>query len=525
MASMTTRYAPNGAVAAANHLAAQAGAAMLERGGTAADAAVATAAAMAVTSPHLCGVGGDLFAIVVDPSGAPAALNASGRAGSGADAARLRSGGHARMPFRDDINTVTVPGFIDGITTLHARFGSLALADVLAPAIGLARGGFPVSVTLADASHVLAPAVRAAAFGAPDTLVRGRRLTIPGVGRTLADVADGGRDAFYEGSPGTALRALGEGLFSAEDLRTLQADWVQPLSLRAFGRRLWTIPPNSQGYLALAGAWIAEQVGVPEDPADDAWAFVLVEAARQAAHDRLAVLNDAADGAALISPERLAPRAQAIRDQASRGLADVYSDGDTTYLCAVDGDRTGVSLIMSNAAGFGSHLMLDEHGIFLHNRGMGFSLQDGHPAEFGPGRRPPHTLSPVAVTREDGTLDAVLGTMGGDAQPQIVLQLLARMLIAGEDPGTAVGAPRWGLTREESNGFDVWEREDPPIVALEHGAPPAWAQGLRRRGYRIYEAEPGDGGFGHAQAIQVAADDILRGAADPRPYDGACVGL
>jgi gamma-glutamyltranspeptidase / glutathione hydrolase len=523
--SMTTRYAPNGAVAAANHLAARAGAAMLERGGTAADAAVAAAATMAVTSPHMCGLGGDLFAIVVASGAPPAALNASGHAGSGADPARLRSEGHTRMPFRDDIHTVTVPGCVDGLIALHARFGTLALAEVLAPAIGLARDGFPVSLTLADASQVLAPEVRAAAFGAPDALVRGRRLTVPGVGQALADVADGGRNAFYEGAAGRALRALDEGLFSEEDLRTVQADWVQPLSLDAFGRRLWTIPPNSQGYLALAGAWIAEQVGVPEDPADEMWAFALVEAARQAAHDRLAVLHDRADGAALISPERLAPRAQAIRNQAARGLADVYSDGDTTYLCAVDGDRTGVSLIMSNAAGFGSHLVLEEHGVFLHNRGMGFSLQEGHPAEFGPGRRPPHTLSPLAVTRQDGALDAVLGTMGGDAQPQIVLQLLARTLLAEEDPGTAVDAPRWSLTREESDGFDVWEREDPPIVALEYGAPAAWAEGLRRRGYRVHEAGSGEGGFGHAQVIQVARDDMLGGAADPRPRDGACVGL
>ena len=279
---------------------------------------------------------------------------------------------------------------------------------------------------------------------------------------------------------------------------------MQPLSLEAFGRRLWTIPPNSQGYLALAGAWIAEQVGVPVDPAEEAWAFVLVEAARQAAHDRLAVLHESADGAALISPERLAPRAEAIGGGAGRGLADVYGDGDTTYLCAVDGDRTGVSLIMSNAAGFGAHLVLTEHGILLHNRGMGFSLTDGHPAEFGPGRRPPHTLSPLAVTREDGGLHAVIGSMGGDAQPQIVLQLLARTLIAGEDPGTAVGAPRWSLTREESPGFDAWETTEPPIVALEHGrarrlerglAPP-WlprlARPSRRRRLRPRPGHPRD---------------------------------
>jgi gamma-glutamyltranspeptidase/glutathione hydrolase len=429
------------------------------------------------------------------------------------------------MPFRDDVRSVTVPGCVDGLIALNARFGSMALADVLAPAIRLARNGFPVSPTLAAASHVLPPALRATAFGDPGVLVRGRRLRVPGIGRALDAVAAGGRAAFYEGGPGDALRALGRGLFSEADLRTVQADWVAPLSLDAFGRRLWTIPPNSQGYLALSGAWIADRVGVPEDPGDEGWAFVLVEAARQAAHDRIAVLHDRADGASLLSPERLAPRAEAMRAQASRGLADAYRDGDTTYLCAVDGDRTGVSLIMSNAAGFGSHLVLGENRIFLHNRGVGFSLQDGHPAELGPGRRPPHTLSPLAVTRDGGVLDAVIGTMGGDAQPQILLQLLARTLIAGQDAGTAVGAPRWSLTREGSTGFDVWEVEEPPIVALEHDAPQTWADGLRRRGYRVWRNESADEGFGHAQLIRVTDDDLLCGAADPRALDGACVGL
>jgi gamma-glutamyltranspeptidase/glutathione hydrolase len=522
---MLTRYAPNGAVAAANHLAAQAGTAMLERGGNAVDAAVSAAAAMAATSPHMCGLGGDLFAIVVAPGQPPAALNASGRAGSGADPAQLRAEGFSEMPFREDLRSVTVPGCVDGLVALNARSGRLSLADVLAPAIRLARDGFPVSPTLAGASYSLAPEVRAAAFGDAGALVRGRRLRLPGVARVLREIADGGRSAYYEGGPGEALRALGAGLFSAEDLQSVGADWVDPLSLDAFGRRLWTIPPNSQGYLTLSSAWIADRVGVPADPEDDAWAFLLVEAARQAAHDRVAVLHDRADGGALLSAQRLGPRAEAIRDQAGLGLADVYGDGDTTYLCAVDAERTGVSLILSNAAGFGSHLVLEEHGIFLHNRGMGFSLEPGHPAEYGPGRRPPHTLSPLAVTRDDGALDAVLGTMGGDAQPQILIQLLARCLVSEQDAGTALRAPRWSLTREASNGFDVWDVPEPPIVALEHDAPATWTEGLRARGYEVNRNGPADEGFGHAQMIQVTADDVLCGAADPRSGDGACVGL
>lgn len=523
---MLTRYAPTGAVAAANHLAAQAGASMLARGGNAADAAVAAGAAMAVTSPHMCGLGGDAFAVVIAPGQAPAALNASGRAGAGSDAARLRGEGLTEMPFRDDVRSVTVPGCVDGLVALSARFGTMPLAEVLAPAIHLARDGFPVSPTLAAASHVLPSEIRAAMFGDAGALARGRRLALPRVGQVLAEIATGGRAAFYEAGPGDALRALGAGLFSDEDLRLDQADWVEPLTLGAFGRRLWTIPPNSQGYLTLASAWIADQVGVPEDPGDDAWAFTLVEAARQAAHDRVAVLHDRADGAALLSPERLGPRAEAIRVRAGRGLADIYSDGDTTYLCAVDRDRAGVSLILSNASGFGSHLVLAEHGIFLHNRGMGFSVKEGHPAELAPGRRPPHTLSPLAVTDDDGALDAVIGTMGGDAQPQILLQLLARTLIAGQEAGTAIGAPRWALTREASTGFDTWDSAEPPIVAIERHAPDAWQQGLARRGYRVRRSEiDPDGGFGHAQMIRVAADDMLGGAADPRTRDGACVGL
>jgi gamma-glutamyltranspeptidase/glutathione hydrolase len=361
---MLTRYAPDGAVAAANHLAASAGLSILDRGGNAADAAIAAAAAMAVTSPHMCGLGGDMFALVAEPGAAPVALNASGRAGSGADPVRMRDEGHQRIPFQGDIRAVTIPGLVDGLVALHERFGSIALAALLAPALRLARDGFPVSPTLADASRFLPASARATAFGAGAALLPGRRLRVPGVAAALAGVAAGGRAAFYEGAVGAELCALGRGLFTEGDLRTLQADWVSPLALTAFGRELWTVPPNSQGYLVLAGAWIAEAVGVPDDPDDELWAFVLVEAARQAAHDRVAVLHEHADGPGLVSPSRLGPRAEAVRSRASAGLADFYREGGTTYLCAVDGRRLGVSLIMSNAAGFGSHLVLPERGIF-----------------------------------------------------------------------------------------------------------------------------------------------------------------
>lgn len=521
---MITRYAPAGGVAAAHHLAAAAGVVMIDRGGNAADAAVAAGAVMAVVAPHMCGLGGDLFAVIRWPGQPTAALNASGRAGSGADAAALRGEGLARMPFQYDARAVTVPGCVDGLIALHSRFGSLELSELLAPAQRLASGGFPVSAGLAEASDWLHGPDRDAAFGTDALLESGQRLRLPGVARALAAIASGGRSAFYEDMVGADLLAMSAGVFSQADLQVPQAAWVEPLGLGAFGRTLWTVPPNSQGYLALSGAWIAAQAGIPGDPQDGAWAPLLVESARQAAYDRPAVLHEGADGKALIAPERLEPRVAAVLESSGVDLGDFYQPGGTTYICAVDSSRAGVSLIMSNAADFGSHLVLPGSGIFLHNRGMGFSLDPGHPAGYAPGRRPPHTLSPLLVTDASGGLDSVLGCMGGDAQPQILLQLLARLFAAHQDPGDAVAAPRWALSREPTNGFDVWNSDDPLVVRLESDAPPGWSRALRQRGYEVVEEQPGDLNFGHAQVIQVTDDDLLAGAADPRSGDGAFVG-
>ncbi len=498
---------------------------MLDRGGNAVDAAIAAAAVMSVTSPHMCGLGGDLFAMVARPGAEPDVLNASGRAGSGADPERLRSEGAPAMPFLHDVRSVTVPGCVAGLAALHERFGTLPLSGLFAPALRLADGGFPVTPTLALAAADLAPRELAAAFGDQDALTPGARLVLPGIARTLEEIAANGAAGFYGGACGRELIETGGGEFSADDLRAARAEWVRPLSIAALGRRLWTVPPNSQGYLTLASTWIAEQVGLPADPGDQRWAFLLVEAARQAAFDRPQVLHEHADGQALIGPGRLAPRAAVVADKASLGLGDVYGDGGTTYVSVVDRHRMCVSLIMSNAADFGSRIVLPGSGIFLHNRGMGFSLVRGHPAEYLPGRRPPHTLAPLIVTSLAGEPDSVIGTMGADAQPQILLQLLVRMLVHGEQPGAAIGAPRWVLGRDPTTDFDIWQLDDPPLVRLEHGTPPAWADGLSQRGYEILQSPPGDQSFGHAQAIRIVDGGMLAGAADPRSYDGACVGL
>ena len=179
----------------------------------------------------------------------------------------------------------------------------------------------------------------------------------------------------------------------------------------------------------------------------------------------------------------------------------------------------GVSLMQSNAAGWGAHLVVPGTGIFLQNRGIGFSLSPGHPAELAPGRRPPHTLAPALVT--DGrTLLAVLGTQGGDLQPQVVLQLLARILRNRQTPGDAVYAPRWSLG---DGGFSTWDGDGPQVTMLERAAPSSWELGLVQRGHRVVRAQPG-ANFGHAQLILVRGDGQLAGASDPRAITGAAIG-
>lgn len=511
-----TAHGSAGLVAAADAHATAIGVAVLRRGGNAVDAAIATNAAMAVVGPHLCGVGGDLFALVhVD--GEVHTLNSSGRTGSGASAAALRDEGHTEMPFRHDVRTVTIPGCVDGWVALHERFGTLPLAELLEPAAALATDGFPASPLLAGSVAVLDErGRRALAVLADQATRRDAPVRLPGVARTLRAVAADGRAAFYEGEFGAGLIELGDGWFTADDLARSQAEWVTGLAADAFGVTLHTIPPNSQGYLTLAGARLAEAVGLPDDTDATMWAHVLIEAAKQAGYDRPAVLAEGVDGAALIAA--IDARAAAISPERAAALGGAAHDGDTTYLCTVDRNGMGVSLIQSNASGFGSWLAEPNTGINLHNRGLGFSLVAGHPAELAPGRRPPHTLSPALATR-GGRLEAVFGTMGGDAQPQILLQVAARLFHHGQTPEEAIGAGRWAL-RGPVTGFDTWTAPEGLVVSLEASVPAAWADELTALGHTTQRVEKYDTTFGHAHAIARVGDG-WGAAADPRTLVGA----
>ncbi|WP_211207370.1 gamma-glutamyltransferase family protein [Stackebrandtia nassauensis] len=503
-------------VVSADERASAAGVEVLRGGGTAVDAAIAANAVLAVTAPHLCGMGGDLFAVVQDGDSAPVALNASGRAGSGADPEGLRAAGYGVMPLFDDVRSVTVPGCVDGWVALHERFGRLALAEVFAAAVGFAEDGFGASPLLASAVPVLRG--KAGAEELAEATWAGAVVRRGGVARALRAVAAEGRDGFYCGEFGRGLVRLADGLFSVEDLRRGSADWVSPIGVDAVGHRVWVTPPNSQGYLVGLGLAIADGLPLPDDPDDPLWAHLLIEAARRAGCDRPELLHEGFDAGVVLSPEEVGRRRGLIDPGQAAGMPDSAAAGDTTYLCAAEHGGLAVSLIQSNASGFGSRIFEPGTGIGLHNRGLGFSLLPGHPAEYRPGRRPPHTLAPALVTRRDGSTRALVGTMGGDTQPQILLQVITRLLRHGQSPAEAVGAARWRIGN--SNGFDTWRDGERAPIELEEAAPDAWDR-LEAKGHLVNRVPTG---FGHAHVIEMDDSGQFAGAADPRTVIGSAQG-
>jgi len=523
-----TRYARAGMVSTIDAIATAAGVDLLRRGGSAVDAAIGANAALAVIAPYMCGMGGDLWALVHDGSGAPHTLNAAGFAGSGADADRVRGEEHEYIPLKGHISSVTVPGAVDGWLALHERFGRLPLAEVLAEAIRLADGGFAASPGLAASARLVAEVPDNTDI--PGDLASGQIVHRPGSARALRAIIDQGRAGFYGGEFGEGLLALGDRLtgeaaaeFTTDDLDQPVAHWVDPVRAEAFGHVLWTAPPSSQGYLTLSGSWIADGLPLPAED-NDHWAHLLVEAASQAGHDRMRVLHDAADGQALVDPAILAPRRAAIDLERAGNVAPPAALGDTTYLCAVDGDGMGVSLINSNASGYGAHLVAGSSGIFVHDRGIGFSLVPGHPAEYAPGRRPPHTLAPALVTKPNGDLHQVIGTMGGDAQPQILLQLIARSLGLGQSPGATISAPRWTLGPDDHEaGFETWRPGLGRRVIVEDPTT-GWHDALAARGHATTVVDNSPSTFGHAHLIEVTPHGTFAGAADPRASVSAAFG-
>ncbi|MFI0608052.1 MAG: gamma-glutamyltransferase family protein [Anaerolineae bacterium] len=554
--SFASRRSPvvgrRGMVATSQPLAVVAGLEILAAGGSAADAAVATAAALNVTEPTSTGIGGDAFALHYDADGGSVtALNGSGRAPGALTLERL-----AREGFGDQLpafhaHTVTVPGACAAWCDLIARHGRLPLARVLAPAIRLAEEGFPVAPL--TAFHWARGAARqlAAAPNGGELLMDGRAprpgevFRNPGLARTLRAVAEGGAAAFYEGPIAVALSGVVQqagGCLTEADLAGHRSDWVTPITTTYRGFRVWECPPNGQGLAALLALNILEGF----DPADMPRGSALrlhrqIEALRLAFADTRWYAadpdTDPAPLAQLLSKGYADARRALMRDDRAaldprRGAP--VAGSDTVYLSVVDGEGNACSFINSNYVGFGTGMVPKGWGFTLQNRGLGFSLDPQHPNHLAPGKRPYHTIIPGLITRvaaaapAGGGVDAAAGSppsgealfacfgvMGGFMQPQGHVQVAMGLIDDALDPQAALDAPRFCIAEELSGG----------PVAVEAGLPEAELAALAARGHALtVTSGHARAVFGRGQVILRDADSgVLWGGSDPRA-DGCAMG-
>ena len=496
----------------------------MRRGGNAVDGAVAANAVLGVVLPDTCGPGGDLFALIHRPGDdMPRALNASGRAGSGVDASFLRSAQYDEIPMSSPW-VITIPGCVDGWETLLAEEGSISLAEALGPAIDLATNGFPVSAELSMSLKRMQSDIQDQA-SAPPLYPNGRpplpgdTLRRPRLADTLEAVAAGGREAFYSGNVGAAITSVTGGAITPDDLCVRQAEWITPIGVDVFGVTGWTIPPNSQGYLTLAAAWIFDQFVDSADPADPAFQHGLIEAYRAVSWERNDLVADPSsaplEDQALLSTERLSERLAAINPDTTAGWPPRRrAPGGTAFMCIRDASGTGVALIQSNYHGIGSGWSAGDTGVFLHDRGSGFDLSAGHPNELQPGKRPLHTLAPTLWTRRRN-LAAILGTRGGDYQPQFLVQVAANLFKAGMPAGPAQTAPRWRVD---------FDRRAPKrhVVRVEPSHGDAMTQALSAKGHETTVAEPWQPAWGPVSVITVDESQVAA-AADPRITTAAAI--
>ncbi len=525
---VATKY---GIVAASQPLAARAGVQVLERGGDAVDAAIATNAVMALVEPYFDGIGGDLFVIYYEAkTGKLHGLNAGGWAPTGLSAAFLKSKGIERMPNRG-IYSVTVPGAVAGWDAMRAKFGKLPMSDLMAPAIFYAENGFPVSEVIADAWERSTEGLAAEPHAAKAFLVNGRTpragevFKNPDLGGSFRLIAEKGRAGFYEGRTAEAILAISRekgGTMTAADLREYQPEWVEPISTTYRGWTVSELPPNTQGIAALMMLNLMEPFPMSEYGFHSTRAMhVMIEAKKLAYADMLRYVADpkftktpvpamlskehAKDRARLIDPAKAACN---VEPSVFDGLTN-SPGGDTIYLSVIDKDGNIVSLIQSLFGSFGSGLVAPGTGIMLHNRGGLFSLDEKHPNVLAPRKRPLHTIIPAFMQK--GDIRIGFGIMGGFNQAQAHAQFVADIADFGLDTQQALEAGRF--TKGSFAGCDV------QIEAL---VPEKVRNELKALGHDVRVVPPRSGTFGYGQAVMSDGAGVHFGASEPR-HDGAAI--
>ncbi len=513
-------YGRRGMVATSQPLAAQAGLQVLQAGGNAIDAAIATAAALTVVEPNANGIGGDAFALIWH-GGQLHGLNASGPAPRSLTLDRLTAQGLTDMPKYGAL-PVTVPGTPAAWAAMAARFGQLPLTTSMAGAIDLAQQGFPVSPTVAIAWQQAARIFREQCQGpefqhwfdtfAPQQAPQAGELRrLPDHARTLQSIAETNADNFYRGPLAEQITAFVQsagGYLIAEDLGDFAVDWCTPISVNYRGYDVWEIPPNGHGLVALMALNILQGFEFRERDTLHTYHHQ-IEAIKLAFADGLAHIADPAHMripvSDLLSAAYADERRRLIAPHAMDPLPGEPPRGGTVYLSTADDKGNMVSMIQSNYMGFGSGLVVPGTGIALHNRGNNFNLQSGHPNCVAPGKRPYHTIIPGFLTRDRMPVGP-FGVMGGFMQPQGHVQMVMNTIDFGLNPQAALDAPRW-----------EWERGR--RVQIEHATPPHVLHGLAGLGHDVAWSHNRQA-FGRGQIIWRNPQGVLCGGTEPRA-DGA----
>jgi len=512
-------YATNGICATSHPLAANVAVQILESGGNAMDAAIAGAVLLGICEPQMTGIGGDCFALFTAPGDDKVyALNGSGRAPAGTDAAALRATGHSVIPPYDPA-AITVPGAVDAFCKLSKDWGKVGLKASLAPAIHYAEAGVPVAPRVAkdwsqDYEKLQGRAKESFLVGGKVPQV-GTLFRAPDQAEVLRRIAMDGRKAFYEGEIAedmvNTLRGMG-GVHTLDDFAASACDYTTPIQGEYGGYELFEHPPNGQGATAVLILNMLKHFDLAGmDPFGAERLHIEAEATKLGYDARNRFLSDmdhmerlehmlapetAAKLAALIDPKKVLPAGLPGAEQVHK---------DTIYITVVDKDRMAVSLIYSIFHGFGSGIASDKFGILFQNRGAGFTLEEGHPNEAGPGKRPMHTIIP-GILQQNGKTVAPFGVMGGQYQSTGHARFLSNIADYGMDMQAALDAPR------------AFAEGD--LVKVERGYSDAVRAELSDLGHTV---EIPDTAIGGAQVIKIHDNGTLEGASDPRK-DGCAIG-
>jgi len=524
-------------IASTSHpLAAQAGLKIMQQGGNAVDASIATAAVLMVVEPVSNGLGSDMFAIVWDGEKLHG-LNASGTApqawspeyyekkyGIGTD-------GFANRPLRG-WDTVTIPGAIAGWQALHNKFGKLSFTEILAPAIDIANQGHAIAPIVAHKWAAGIPALIDQPGFKEMFMPNGRaphigeRFQALGMAKAFERICKYGTEDFYQGEIAQAIvnhsKAHG-GSMQLSDLQKYQPDWVDLISTHYRGYDIHEIPPSGQGIGALIALGILENLRLEDYPVDSVLSQHLqIEAMKLAFADVYQYVADPksmrVQPSEMLDPDYLKERAKLIKlDQATHFKFGMPSSGGTVYLTTADSSGMMVSFIQSNYMGFGSGVVVPEFGVSLQNRGVGFSLDRKSANIVAPGKRPFHTIIPAFMTKEvNGKTfpQMSFGVMGGDMQPQGHLQTVVRMLSYNQQPQSACDAPRWKVNRDFT--LDVESNLNANTV-----------EGLKGLGHQLKSIEDPYMDFGSGQFIWRQSEDLNDGyvAASDSRRDGLAAGF